>query len=251
MKAAPFSAVAKLGPDSRIDREYSLLRAALQGGSDCFCVPLQAPIRVSDGRALLLLSDRGDPRDPTSETELLTFVSDLLTAMETLHCLGIAHRDVKPANVTICEGRAFLVDFDLATHIAELSTPATPVPVQGLHVPVMTLPSVNITSPPSPPSTPSTPSRTSSPSSTSLSTLESPESVCGPVGTIGFIAPELGRGEISTPLSDMFAVGKTIQRWLDAVPSAAVASLVQRLTEAEPLKRPTASEALEALQSLH
>jgi hypothetical protein len=251
LRASPFSVVAKLGSTSVIDEEYSLLRVATQEGSARFCVPLQAPLRVSNDRALLLLSDCGDPRAPTSEKELLTFARDLLDAVETLRNVGIVHRDVKPSNVTICEGRAALVDFDIAKRLAApKTTPATtPIRMGGSHVPFMTLPHVD--TPSSSPSTPSTPATTSTTSTTlsSPSTPDLPESVQPPVaGTIGFIAPELESGEPATTLSDMFAVGKTIQHWAEVLQSSALAFLVENLTQTDPLKRMAASKALETME---
>lgn len=50
---------------------------------------------------------------------------DVLSALEVAHQRGIIHRDVKPANIFLLEGRAVLADFGIAKATATLSPPLT------------------------------------------------------------------------------------------------------------------------------
>ena len=55
---------------------------------------------------------------PRIETFLNRFM-DLLRALGHLHGRGIIHRDVKPENIIVAEGRAHLFDFDLSVRVGE------------------------------------------------------------------------------------------------------------------------------------
>lgn len=48
--------------------------------------------------------------------ESLSFIKDILFALEYAHARGIIHRDVKPGNIMLCAGRAKLSDFGVALH---------------------------------------------------------------------------------------------------------------------------------------
>jgi tRNA A-37 threonylcarbamoyl transferase component Bud32 len=50
---------------------------------------------------------------------------DVLSALEVAHQRGVIHRDVKPANIFLLEGRAVLADFGIAKATATLSPPLT------------------------------------------------------------------------------------------------------------------------------
>jgi tRNA A-37 threonylcarbamoyl transferase component Bud32 len=54
-------------------------------------------------------------RGPLPPAEAVAVAADVLTALEVAHAHGVVHRDVKPANVFLCEGRAVLGDFGIAT----------------------------------------------------------------------------------------------------------------------------------------
>ena len=52
-----------------------------------------------------------------SEKDIIKYIKDLCCALEILHSLGIVHRDVKPENVIIRNGKACLIDFSVAKAI--------------------------------------------------------------------------------------------------------------------------------------
>jgi tRNA A-37 threonylcarbamoyl transferase component Bud32 len=51
---------------------------------------------------------------PLSPDESASMARDLLSALEAVHGAGVIHRDVKPGNVFLVEGRALLADFGIA-----------------------------------------------------------------------------------------------------------------------------------------
>ncbi|MFQ6047128.1 MAG: protein kinase [Gemmatimonadales bacterium] len=51
---------------------------------------------------------------PLAQREALKVGRDLLAALEAVHALGVVHRDVKPSNIFLQEGRVLLSDFGIA-----------------------------------------------------------------------------------------------------------------------------------------
>jgi len=79
---------------------------------------------VMDYLAAETLADRL-ARGPLPAAEVLALGSDMLAALDAAHRQGILHRDVKPANLFLLEGRAVLGDFGIAksaTHGGEKLT---------------------------------------------------------------------------------------------------------------------------------
>ena len=56
---------------------------------------------------------------------LLQVTADLLEALAALHDCGLLHRDIKPENVILVEGRAHLIDLDLADTSGTLEVAGT------------------------------------------------------------------------------------------------------------------------------
>lgn len=54
-----------------------------------------------------------------SEKQLLSFLKQALDALEVLHQKGYIHCDVKPENFVECQGKYFLIDFDVARKASE------------------------------------------------------------------------------------------------------------------------------------
>ncbi len=53
-------------------------------------------------------------RGPLPIDEVVRIARDLLAGLSGAHARGVIHRDLKPLNVKLCEGRAVLMDFGLA-----------------------------------------------------------------------------------------------------------------------------------------
>jgi tRNA A-37 threonylcarbamoyl transferase component Bud32 len=62
---------------------------------------------------------------PLAPGEALALGRDVLAALEVVHQRGVVHRDVKPANIFLVEGRAVLTDFGIAKATATHSPPLT------------------------------------------------------------------------------------------------------------------------------
>jgi TolB-like protein len=57
--------------------------------------------------------------------DILEILKDVSSALSFAHSRGIAHRDVKPGNILLADGRAILADFGIARAANTMSTPLT------------------------------------------------------------------------------------------------------------------------------
>jgi serine/threonine protein kinase len=64
-------------------------------------------------------------RGPLPPAEVGALAHDLLSALDAAHQLNVVHRDVKPANVFLVDGRAVLGDFGIARSVAGTDTELT------------------------------------------------------------------------------------------------------------------------------
>jgi serine/threonine protein kinase len=64
-------------------------------------------------------------RGTLSRDEAVQLCRDLLDALEAAHRRGVVHRDIKPTNIILVEGRAILTDFGIAKSLSDPSTGLT------------------------------------------------------------------------------------------------------------------------------
>jgi serine/threonine-protein kinase len=123
----------------RLERES----AALEGLDSPNIVRIRDTQLTDDEAALVLdyvpgdsLAERLSQQGRLSVPETVEVVRDVGSALTTAHAAGVIHRDVKPANIILSEGRAMLTDFGVARQDATESARgnATEVTAPGLVV---------------------------------------------------------------------------------------------------------------------
>ncbi|BCB74233.1 hypothetical protein GCM10022251_09720 [Phytohabitans flavus] len=82
-------------------------------------------MRLVEGRSLREMVAQDGPLDAVAAAQLGL---GLLDALDAAHGAGVVHRDVKPSNVLIANGRPLLTDFSIATVVG------APVPLRGAAV---------------------------------------------------------------------------------------------------------------------
>jgi tetratricopeptide (TPR) repeat protein len=190
--------------------------------------------------------------------EKLRIALEIAEVLEAAHAAGVVHRDLKPENVMLdAGGRVKVLDFGIARVVD--GTEAADAPGT---------PSAESSAPGVLPARPdSVPSWITSRAHTELGTV---------VGTFQYMSPEQARGEPATPRSDLYGFGLLLQELYTGRPAypddlpprellervrlsrtepptgapADVAQLLSRLLAREPEKRPTATEAAQALRRI-
>lgn len=84
-----------------------VVRLLADGEERGFCWYAMELVTGEDLRARL-------SRGPLSQAEVQLLAQQLLAALGAVHAAGLVHRDVKPANVLLCERGAVLCDFGIA-----------------------------------------------------------------------------------------------------------------------------------------
>ncbi|HWO40738.1 MAG TPA: serine/threonine-protein kinase [Candidatus Eisenbacteria bacterium] len=65
------------------------------------------------------LADWLDEHGPLTPPNVVRLGLQIASALHYMHCGGVVHCDVKPSNIAVREGRAVLLDFDIARRIGE------------------------------------------------------------------------------------------------------------------------------------
>ncbi len=175
-----------LRPDAGTDAAGALLREARAASAlthPAIATIYEAGEAEVDGRAVAYIAMElvdgptlGEhARAGASPGELVALVEQVAEGLAAAHARGVVHRDVKPSNILVAEGRARLVDFGLATRCGVLDQDSldTLTPEEAARAPSG-----------------------------------------GIAGTAAYMSPEQVRGEEVDGQSDVFAVGAVLYELL-------------------------------------
>lgn len=107
---------------ARFDAEPVLLAALSHPG---LVMVLDAGADVQDAYLVMELLDgptlsaRLRDRGPMDADEVAALGAALADALASAHQRGVVHRDVKPSNIVLCEGRPVLTDFGIARYVSD------------------------------------------------------------------------------------------------------------------------------------
>src|SRR5438270_665683 len=194
-----------------------------------------------------------------SRSEKLRIATDIARVLVVAHRAGIIHRDLKPENVMLSEqNEVKVLDFGLARWMAAIPPPAEAGGAPAVDAAPEDIEDGVVTM-----------------ERNTLARSDSEETAVGAaVGSPAFMSPEQARGEPVTAATDMYSFGLVLQFLLtgkhtyddsknglellisarrgESVPvsgvSAGLTTLINRLKQFAPTDRPTAGEALSALE---
>ncbi|MBX3158650.1 MAG: serine/threonine protein kinase [Deltaproteobacteria bacterium] len=75
-----------------------------------------------------------------SVAEAVTLTADVLSGLSAVHARGVVHRDLKPGNIFVSNGRAVIVDFGLAKLISDPKAPNLTVTGEAIGTPAYMAP---------------------------------------------------------------------------------------------------------------
>eukprot|EP00928_Gymnodinium_smaydae_P063040 TRINITY_DN4673_c0_g1_i1.p1 TRINITY_DN4673_c0_g1~~TRINITY_DN4673_c0_g1_i1.p1 ORF type:complete len:419 (-),score=40.04 TRINITY_DN4673_c0_g1_i1:345-1559(-) len=93
------------------------LLASCEGDSNAIVMPLYRGCNLD----YLVRQAHGLPEVATA-----LVMKDVLAATQHVHHRGLLHRDIKPANILVTDGKAVLIDFDVACPLSQVADPSLP-----------------------------------------------------------------------------------------------------------------------------
>jgi serine/threonine protein kinase len=118
-----FCIVKKVSPmDQGGSKEYELLKSitheAIPKVHDIY-ETVDATYIVMDWIEGLTLADYVKSKEQLAMKEVIFLMNPLCDVVTYLHTKSLVHRDIKPQNIIISEGKVFLIDYDAARHYKE------------------------------------------------------------------------------------------------------------------------------------